>query len=59
MKNKYNIPVFIDETYLRKGDFIDHYNNYYKYKFTYKRRNISDDENLFIRYGIQLSIIRK
>jgi hypothetical protein len=55
MKNKYNIPLVINNRYIRRGNFIDHYEIK---KFHFKRRNISN-KNIIIRFGIEITIIKK
>ena len=59
MKNKYNIPIIKDDIYVKKGNFIDYLTNPYNNNIIYKRRCISNDETIFIRYGIQITINEK
>jgi hypothetical protein len=59
MKNKYNIPVVVDDLLLRKGNFIDHYKvRMGIIKYYIKRRNISKIEQLIV-FGIELNIYEK
>ena len=55
MKNKYNIPLVINNRDIRKGNFIEHYEIK---KFHFIRRNISN-ENIMIKFGIEITIIKK
>lgn len=54
MKNKYNIPIILNDPNKRLGDFID----YYSIRDIFlKRRNISKVDRLII-FGIQVAIIK-
>lgn len=55
-KNKYNIPLYSKDVRIRKGNLIDHFsfNN-----LSYRIRSISDIEDEFIRFGIELFIYNK
>lgn len=53
MKNKFNIPVYVNIKKI-KGNYIDHYDyHYFNIKDTHKRRIITDIEEL-ISFGIYL-----
>jgi hypothetical protein len=56
MKSKYNIPVYINNSYAIEGNFIDHY-QYLDYNNntnnTVKRRSLYNIKNIF---GINLNI---
>ena len=55
MKNKYNIPLVINDVDKKKGNFIDHY----EIKgYIFKRRSISTIDML-IKFGIEMTIIKK
>jgi hypothetical protein len=58
MKNKYNIPVVVDDTYLKEGNFIDHITYIKDKNIIFKRRNISKIDWLIL-YGISLEIRKK
>jgi len=56
MKNKYNIPVYINNSSAIEGNFIDHYQylDYSNYtNNTVKRRSLYNIKNIF---GINLNI---
>jgi hypothetical protein len=55
VKNKYNIPIILDNINARKGNFIDYLTDPYN-NIIFKRRCISNEDR-FIRYGIQLILL--
>lgn len=52
-KNKYNIPLYSEDVRIRKGSIIDHFSFD---NLSYRIRSISDIEDEFIRFGIELFI---
>lgn len=58
-KNKYNIPVVVNDYDKKKGNFIDHYKiGKLLYNCLIKRRNISNIDAIIV-YGIELNIYEK
>jgi hypothetical protein len=58
-KNKFNIPVVLNDSKKKKGNFIDHYKiDTLFYNPILKRRSISNI-NQIIPYGIELIIYGK
>jgi hypothetical protein len=54
-KNKYNIPLYIEDYRIRKGNLIDHFTID---NLSYRIRSISDIEDEFVRFGIELFIYK-
>lgn len=56
MKNKFNIPLIINNSYLNGGNHIEHYKYNIIYRKTTKRRVLSEDEDEIKLFGIELII---